>query len=244
MSQTILYDLPTKEPCASWSLNPWEARMILNYKKIDYKTEWTEYPDVAPKLKSFGIPPNDKNDPGYFMDYTIPAIRYEDGTYSMDSWKIAQELEKRYPSPSLHLDDPVVVKVRDITQQLLRLLGANILAKIAQILPERSAEYFYRTRKEMFGMTLDEFEKVNGGEQSWEAAKEPSKELAGLLKESGGPFFLGETVSYADFIFVTFLEFLKRSDGETGDLFSRFVAQDKSFLTLYEACGKWLERDN
>lgn len=26
--------------------------MILNYKKIDYKTEWVEYPDLAPKFKS------------------------------------------------------------------------------------------------------------------------------------------------------------------------------------------------
>ena len=28
------------------------ARMILNYKNINYKTEWTEYPDLAPKFKS------------------------------------------------------------------------------------------------------------------------------------------------------------------------------------------------
>lgn len=37
-----------------------------------------------------GIPPNDKDDPGYFMDYTSPAIRFDDGSFMMDSWKIAQ----------------------------------------------------------------------------------------------------------------------------------------------------------
>jgi hypothetical protein len=28
------------------------ARLILNYKGIDYKTEWVEFPDVEPKMKS------------------------------------------------------------------------------------------------------------------------------------------------------------------------------------------------
>lgn len=28
------------------------ARMILSYKGIPYETEWIEYPDLAPKLKS------------------------------------------------------------------------------------------------------------------------------------------------------------------------------------------------
>lgn len=32
------------------------ARMILNYKNIDYKTEWVEYPDLAPKFKSLYFP--------------------------------------------------------------------------------------------------------------------------------------------------------------------------------------------
>lgn len=28
------------------------ARLILNYKGIDYKTEWVEFPDIEPKMKS------------------------------------------------------------------------------------------------------------------------------------------------------------------------------------------------
>lgn len=63
-----------------------KARMVLNFKGIDYKTEWIEYPDLAPTFKSFGLPPNDPNGTGYFMDYTAPAIRFEDGKLMMDSW--------------------------------------------------------------------------------------------------------------------------------------------------------------
>lgn len=64
--QTILYDLPSQQGTA-WSLNPWKskcdpcwdvpvltgsARLILNFKGIDYKTEWVEFPDIEPKMKS------------------------------------------------------------------------------------------------------------------------------------------------------------------------------------------------
>jgi hypothetical protein len=73
MSQYILYDLPSKGRCACWSLNPWKgrfvrkckkihlpilyiARLALNFKGVDYKTIWLEYPDVAPTLSpQFGF---------------------------------------------------------------------------------------------------------------------------------------------------------------------------------------------
>lgn len=72
MSQIILFDLPSKDRCA-WSLNPWKsksrdflsnmkyqayqflARLALNFKGIDYKTEWLEYPDIAAKFKSLSV---------------------------------------------------------------------------------------------------------------------------------------------------------------------------------------------
>jgi len=91
-SQTILYDLPSREGIA-WSLNPWKTRLVLNYKGIDYKTEWVEFPDVESKIKSLGLGPNPKDAPGYWTDYSIPAITYENGPSQMDSWPIAHELE-------------------------------------------------------------------------------------------------------------------------------------------------------
>ena len=77
--------------------------MILNYKRIPYTTEWVEYPDLAPKFRTLNIPPNPKDAPGYFADYSSPCLQYSDGTYQMDSWPIAHELEKRYPEPSLQV---------------------------------------------------------------------------------------------------------------------------------------------
>ena len=168
--------------------------MILNYKKVDYVTEWVEYPDVAPKLKALGIPPNPEDAPGRFSDYSIPAIKYADGSYQMDSWPIAHSLEKQYPNPSLHLDDPIVLKIRDHIGLMMRPIVPLVIPKVPRVLLNKpSADYFYETREKSFGKHLDQVEKDADVEQCWEAAKAPAKETGDLLRKNGGPFFLGET---------------------------------------------------
>ncbi|KAF9696250.1 hypothetical protein EKO04_006239 [Ascochyta lentis] len=241
-SQTILYDLPSQQGTA-WSLNPWKTRLILNYKSIDYRTEWVEFPDVEPKMKSIGLAPNSKDAPGYFTDYSIPAIKYEDGTYQMDSWPIAQELEKRYPSPSLHLDDPVTIKIRDQISEILGPIMLQFLPKVPYLLPERSQGYFYKSREEAFGKPLSEVheEALANSEEGWKAAQEPLKEAADLLKKHDGPFFLGQTVSYADFIFVSMLYFVKRLDEQ---VYQKLVSFDPAFTKVYEASRQWFTKDN
>ncbi|KAI8936485.1 hypothetical protein NX059_006890 [Plenodomus lindquistii] len=238
-SKVILYDLANKQN-TGWSLNPWKTRMVLNYKGIAYKTEWLEYPDVASTLSSFGIPPAPKDAPGYFVDYTIPAIRYADGSFAMDSWPIAHDLEKQYPEPSLHLDNAIVTQVRDLIGDLFKPLRPHILPRVPLLLPERSAEYFYRTRKEQFGKPLQEVG-AEAGEANWEEAKKQAKVVGDLLRKHGGPFFLGETVSYADFILVSALHFFKRVDE---GMFQKLMALDPSFDKVYEASKQWLEKDN
>lgn len=55
MAKVTLYDLPSRDPCSTWSMNPWKTRLLLNYKKIEYNTEWVEYPNVAPKVKEWSV---------------------------------------------------------------------------------------------------------------------------------------------------------------------------------------------
>lgn len=190
-----------------------------------------------------GLPPNPKDAPGYFNDYSIPAIRYADGTYQMDSWPIAHELEKRYPSPSLHLDDPVTIKIRDQISSILGPVFTQLLPIVPTILPERSQEYFYRTREADFGKSLAEVHKeaIANAEEGWKKAEGPLREVADLLKKHGGPFFLGETASYADFIFVAALHFVKRL---SEDAFQRMIAIDPAISKVYEASRQWTTKDN
>ena len=261
--QVELFDLPSRDPNTCWSLNPWFAppspdptaslcilpaalltsgrktRLILNYKKIPYKTVWVEYPDLAPKLKNLGLPPNQDGPAAY----TSPAIILPDGTPLMDSRKIAAELEKVHPSPSLHLDSAVLPEVEDtILKSIMNPLRGLWQPKIPRnLLNEPSAEYFERTRAERFGCTLSELEKKTPEDGAWKEAEPGIKQMGDLLRKQGGPFFLGEYVSYADFIVVGALHFLKRIEAR---LYERFISIEPAFGKLYEACEVWLARDS
>lgn len=176
------------------------------------------------------------------MPYSSPAIKYPDNTYGMDSWPIAHELEKRFPSPPLHLDSPIVVHIRNGIADIMKPLTGHILPKApVVILNPRSAEYFNRTREARFGKSLKELERETATEQAWRDVEGPAREFGELLRKEGGPFFLGEKVSYADFIFVGFLQMLKRMDE---GVFERFVGMDEAFAKLFEASGRWLEKEN
>lgn len=167
------------------------ARLVLNYKNIPYKTEWVEYPDIAPKLKSFGLSPNADGSP-----YSIPTICDTNGKYTMDSKKIVAELESQYPEPSLHLDSPILAKVEAAVAQVLTPLRPVMMPPIpTNLLREPSVQYFERTREARFGMPLPQFGKEQGGDDAWKRAEPAFQEVGKLLKAEGGPFLMGKTGS-------------------------------------------------
>ena len=160
----------------------------------------------------------------------------------MASEKIVGELEKRHPEPSLHLDSPYWPKVSEAVLKIQGPLRGVWMPQVPQVLLNpRSKEYFERTRQQAVGMPLAQFAKEHGGEEAWHNAKPGFDAMAEMLTENGGPFLMGETVSYADFVFVVVLHFFKRLNEEA---FQRALAYDASFGKVYQACEKWLERDD
>lgn len=161
----------------------------------------------------------------------------------MDSWLIAHELEKRYPSPSLHLDNPVTITIRDQISKILGPIILQFLPKVPDLLPQRSHDYFHETRTAAWGKPISEVHKeaLANAEDGWKAVQAPLKEVAELLKKHDGPFFLGQSVSYADFIFVSSLYFVKRLDEQ---VFQRLVSFDPVFAKVYEACEQWFTKDS
>ena len=230
---------------------------------------WTEYPEIAPTFRNVyvrslltayswstslgllttttnsGVPPNKEGTP-----YTIPVLRFprsptSEPRWVMESRAIAAALEQEFPSPPLHLDAAILPKVEALVSKISPALAPIFVPRVARdILNPRSISYFVRTRKEKFGMPLDELEKSEkGGEAAWKNAGPHLSELAVLLKENDGPFFLGEAVSYADFVVVGLFQFLKRISYDN-DAFDRAMQTDSSFLVLYDACAQWLKRDD
>lgn len=154
-------------------------------------------------------------------------------------------LEEKYPNPPLHLDSPVLAQIEALMPKVLMpTMNPVLMPRVPRnILNPPSAAYFLRTRAERFGMPLDEFEKSEkGGDMAWASAEPGFQKLAELLtKNPDGPFFLGATVSYADFIVVAYFHFFKVLGD---DIFDRLMAVDPSFPALYDACAQWFKRNN
>ncbi|KAK3936413.1 hypothetical protein QBC46DRAFT_395128 [Diplogelasinospora grovesii] len=239
-NQIILFDLPSKPPCSAWSLNPWKTRLLLNYKGLDYKTEWLEYPNIKPTLEKH-IPPNETGTP-----YTIPAIRLPDGTYMMDSRKIANYIEQKHPSPPVHLDSPYLAKLEAIMPRLMtELRGIYIPLIPKRLLNEASVPYWNETRTKAVGMSLDQLEKERGGDIGWSAVAPLLQEVTALLKENTeGPFFMGKTVSYADFVWAGFLIFCQRIGQDVYEEALKRSGDAKVHEDLMEAVKPWSQRND
>ncbi|KAF9479952.1 hypothetical protein BDN70DRAFT_993116 [Pholiota conissans] len=67
----ILWDIPST--IGPWSSNTWKVRYCLNFKGIPYKTEWIEYPDIAPHCQRLGISYTTIKSDG-MPYYSLPAI--------------------------------------------------------------------------------------------------------------------------------------------------------------------------
>lgn len=248
-ARIIFYDIPTKPPASGWTPNPWKTRILLNYKNLPYQTQWVEYPDIAANAKRLGIKATPqahgwKSTPheGYTCPaVTLPAIPGHPELSLQDSAAIAQELEKRYPTPSAHLDSPYVPRLAAAlgpVQNATRPLWMPLVPR--HLLSPASADYFRRTRNDALGKTLDEYEAQDGGEPAWRNAEPGLAAVAAMLGEHAGPFFEGERPTYADFILATMLHFWKLLEPQA--LFGRVTAAHPPMLALYEACAPWLQR--
>ena len=194
---------------------------------------------MEPTLKAQGLAPN-AGDP-YTPPYSIPTLRFDADTIVMDSKKIAIELEKRHPSPSMHLDSPVLLNVEQAFPGAIMPLLPIMLPMIPRkMLNSASVAYYEKARSKDLGMPLEQLEREKGGEDAWLQARPGIENLASLLKQTDGPYFMGNMVSYADFMIVAMLQSMKRLDES---VFQRFVSHDEVLVQLFQACEQWLQRD-
>ncbi|KZZ92524.1 hypothetical protein AAL_06150 [Moelleriella libera RCEF 2490] len=111
----VFYDIghrpPVTETCCS--VNPWKARLALNFKAVPYTTRWVKMPDIRRVRSGLGLPACRKFADGSDF-YTLPILRdasassssstAEDGAAGGavvllgDSFDIAVHLQRAYPT--------------------------------------------------------------------------------------------------------------------------------------------------
>ncbi len=163
----------------------------------------------------------------------------------MDSQKIVEKLEQLHPEPSLYLDTKVHESVYGAVASTIDASISTIIpAAQRNILREPSASWHAADRERRFGKSLEQLEEDEGGEKAWDAVKHGLEALKAELskhKRDDGPFVLGGTVSYGDFLIAGFFEWLKRADDT---LYERFIGYDASFKEHHEACQPCLAKDD
>lgn len=164
----------------------------------------------------------------------------------MDSRKIADELERRQPEPSLRLDSPSLPKVNDLVNQVFLAVLPNAANLVpTQILNDVSVDHWNKTRTAALGVSsLADFEREKGGAQAFDAARPALEKLTALLKEnSEGPFFDGKNPGFADFVWVGFLVFTKRLGDAAYEAIVSRTGDRSVHEKLLEASAPWLERN-
>lgn len=162
----------------------------------------------------------------------------------MDSYKIAEFIEEKHPIPSLPLNTPVQLKFRDSLMKFMgKLAPIYVPGVAAQLLGEESLEYFLTTRQEDAGMPLDEFRKQQGP-GAYERCEPFAREITALLNESSGPYFMGDTISYTDFMWASILLFFKRLGAEEYHEVLRVTGDAGAHTRLLDALSPWTGRED
>ncbi|KAJ5710913.1 hypothetical protein N7488_005069 [Penicillium malachiteum] len=232
----VLYDLAcVKDFCFSPVV--WRIRMILNYKKIPYRTIFIEFPDIEPTMKALGLPLPESE-----TKYTVPVIQHvPSNTYLMGSDPIAEFLESSYPEPLLtilsELGTKIQTQARNVAWSTFR---NSVVPREYHLFSPQSQEFFRRTREATIGQPLEDLLDSNKEDENWEAIDPKMQKVNTLLltNSAQGPFILGEQPSYADFFIAGLLQCARTVEES---VFQRLVRYP-GFEQVYNACLPFMEK--
>ncbi|KAG6811460.1 hypothetical protein H0H92_007283 [Tricholoma furcatifolium] len=233
MSDIItFYDIPFQNPGQAWSPNAWKARYSLNFKGIPYKTVWVEYPDIETLAKKLGVPPTSKRPDGTPL-YTIPMIHDPStNTVVADSFAIAEYLDKTYP------DTPKLLPAG--TRPLQSLFTNAFLATgtafvqfgmpaVHKNLTSGSQSYFRYHKEKDFGKTMETWTPTGPARDAeWAKVRAGFTTIDSWLRcgKEDGPYFLGHTPAFVDFVVGARLMCMMQIFGEDSEEWADILTWD------------------
>ncbi|ORX38033.1 hypothetical protein BD324DRAFT_417547 [Kockovaella imperatae] len=233
----IFYDLTKKDPVHAWVMNAWKSRLVLNFLELEYETRFLDFPDVESTLMDLGLPPSAQG-----QRYAVPAITIlspdtSEPVHAMGEGtskdEVAAALQALVQEKKLYLESPELEEVTSFTHQIMETLRPIWMPAMLALLTPRSAERFSSRKLALAREKADQ-------EEAWKIASGYFQRLGEVLKRHEGPFVLGDRVSYADFIIVAQLQFLRVADMS---IYDRFVIELPGLKELYERCRPWTVRD-
>ncbi|KAJ7874562.1 hypothetical protein B0H14DRAFT_2343664, partial [Mycena olivaceomarginata] len=165
-----------------------------DYKQIQYKTNWVNFPDIGTILAAAGAPPTRRTGSGY----TVPAILDGDKAIS-DSRVIAEYVESTYPARPVPLCGTMYGQA--IEANVVSPMISLIVPFIVNHLNGRDSAYYVQSRRERWGKELHKICPLSQHEEIVRALEDgPSKlsDFAGEASQEGWIFGRNGPV-YEDF---------------------------------------------
>ena len=164
----------------------------------------------------------------------------------MNSRKIADAIEAKYPEPPAQVASPYSEKMESTVASItFPMFGLLINQVPRRLLNPRSAEYWDKDRAEMVGMpSCGTFEEAKGGQGAIDAGKEGLEKITAMYKENAaGPLLTGKKPIYADFIWVSFLIFLERSNPDWFPKLLEATGDAELHKAVMTACTPYMTRN-
>lgn len=207
---------------------------------VPYTEQYVSYPDIAPMLASYGVPPNESG-----FTYTLPAIYHPSslegkasgGKILPESIAIAHHLDDLFPSAPVHAfpeskteSEALWKESEDLMRKMVFVQEGGhgyklLMPRIPLILDDRGAEHFIRTRQASHKEKKSPLEWGSPNEEDdWNAMKpsviaynkylQRKRSEASAAGKGDGPFLLGDTVSMGDIYLVSICVWFHAAGGD------------------------------
>lgn len=231
------------------------SRIELNYRGLDYKVVYLEYPDMAQMYQSMGIAASSKKRDGT-PRYTLPVI-HDSGTGKCisDSNQISLYLEETYPDTPRLFPNPLAPDGQGIldTKAAIALFETAFTSNVViplipimitlcnSVLNPASEAHSRREREADFGIKVEEMSPAGSGKrkQDWAKVKEGLEKMAAIWDscDKEKDHFFGDAFSRADIVAVAMLTAIETHAKEDWEPFR--TVSDGKWVRLVENTRKW-----
>lgn len=191
------------------------------FKGLSFQTEWLELSEIEQKMKQIGAAPTSTWEDGRPL-YTLPVIHdHATGRIVSDSMQVAFYLDDSYPErPTLFPHGaraPIAMFDSFFFPAVFR-PGADLINHEAfKRLAPASIEYIRRKAGDEYMTRISKLSTPGNSQREtlWAAVRDGFSNVSKILSANGEDslFFYGNTPSYADFIIVAHVLWMKASLG-------------------------------